>query len=99
MRDFDDLFVAPHLWGGFSYIGIPPGFAFVGGYDAVEAKIREFADLGISWFFINGYPHLEEIYRLGEHILPRFRQHRETPANDAQRALLVNAPVEARRNH
>lgn len=99
VRDFDDLFVAPHLWGGFSYIGIPPGFAFVGGYDAVEAKIREFADLGISWFFINGYPHLEEIYRLGEHILPRFRQHRETPANDAQPALIVNAPVEARGNH
>lgn len=73
VNDFDDLFVEPHLWGGFGYIGIPPGFAFVGSYENVAAKIRQFADLGLSWFFLNGYPHLEEIYRLGEHVLPRFR--------------------------
>ena len=62
----------------------------MGGYDAVETKIREFAALGISMFFINGYPHLEEIYRLGEHILPRFRASRtETVANDLQPIPLV----------
>lgn len=98
VNGYEDLFIAPNLWGGFGYVGIPPGFAFVGGYDSVEAKIREFADLGISWFFINGYPHLEEIYRLGEHILPRFRQ-RDDAANDIQPALIVNAPVEARGNN
>ena len=100
IHGYEDLFIAPHLWGGFSYIGIPPGFAFVGGYDAVEAKIREFAALGISMFFINGYPHLEEIYRLGEHILPRFRERRgHQAANDLQSVPLVGGQgLEARGN-
>lgn len=76
VNDFDDLFIEPHLWGGFGYIGIPPGFAFVGSYENVAAKIRQFADLGLDWFFLNGYPHLEEIYRLGEHVIPKFRARR-----------------------
>ena len=90
VNGFEDLFIAPNLWGGFSYIGIPPGFAFVGGHDSVERKIREFAALGISMFFINGYPHLEEIYRLGEHILPRFRDRKEPAANDVQPVPIVH---------
>jgi alkanesulfonate monooxygenase len=69
----------------FSYVGIPPGFAFVGSYASVEGRVREFAALGISKFFINGYPHLEEIYRLGEHLLPRFRSAAQPgAANDLQ---------------
>lgn len=90
VRDFDDLFIEPHLWGGFGYVGIPPGFAFVGSYKNVARKIRQFADLGLSWFFLNGYPHLEEIYRLGEHVLPRFRRGARTvDSDDAQPLPLV----------
>lgn len=85
INGYEDLFVAPNLWAGFSYVGIPPGFAFVGSYASVEARVREFAALGISKFFINGYPHLEEIYRLGEHLLPRFRSAAQPgAANDLQ---------------
>ena len=100
VNGFEDLFIEPNLWGGFGYVGIPPGFAFVGSYDAVEAKIRQFAALGLSWFFINGYPHLEEIYRLGEHVLPRFRQRAAaaTGANDQQPLPLV-VGLEARGNN
>lgn len=90
VNDFDDLFVEPHLWGGFGYIGIPPGFAFVGSYDNVAAKIRQFAELGLDWFFLNGYPHLEEIYRLGEHVIPRFRQPRIALVEDEQAVPLVS---------
>jgi len=93
INDYDDLFIGPNLWAGFSYVGIPPGFAFVGSYDAVEARVREFAALGIEWFFINGYPHLEEIYRLGEHLLPRFRDRQPVAANDLQPVPLVTGPV------
>lgn len=96
---FEDLFIAPNLWGGFGYVGIPPGFAFVGGYDSVEARIRDFAALGISMFFINGYPHLEEIYRLGEHVLPRFRTPPATAANDPQPIpLIAGGALQARGN-
>lgn len=90
INGFEDLFIGPNLWAGFSYVGIPPGFAFVGSYDAVEARVREFAALGIEKFFINGYPHLEEIYRLGEHLLPRFRQPHSAAANDLQAIPLVS---------
>ncbi len=73
VKSYQDLFIAPNLWGGFGYVGIPPGFAFVGSYESVARQIENFANLGIEWFFINGYPHLEEIYRLGEYVLPKFR--------------------------
>ncbi len=98
VHDFDDLFVEPHLWGGFSYIGIPPGFAFVGSYENVAAKIRQFADLGLSWFFLNGYPHLEEIYRLGEHVIPQFRAPRLAAVTDQAVPLVAGGGLAARGN-
>ncbi|MNR18166.1 Alkanesulfonate monooxygenase [compost metagenome] len=48
----------------------------VGSYENVVARIREYNQLGIDLFFLAGYPHLEEAYRLGEHILPHFRGER-----------------------
>lgn len=60
----------------FGYIGIPPGCALVGSYENVVARIREYNSIGIDLFFLAGYPHLEEAYRLGEHILPHFRSER-----------------------
>lgn len=98
VNDFDDLFVEPHLWGGFGYIGIPPGFAFVGSYDNVAAKIRQFADLGLDWFFLNGYPHLEEIYRLGEHVIPKFRAPRIAAVAEQPLPLVSGGGLAARGN-
>lgn len=98
VNDFDDLFVEPHLWGGFGYIGIPPGFAFVGSYDNVAAKIRQFSDLGLDWFFLNGYPHLEEIYRLGEHVIPKFRAPKLAAVGDQAIPLVSGNGLAARGN-
>ena len=88
VRAFDDFFIYPNVWSGFSYIGIPPGLALVGSYANVVARIREYHALGIDLFFLAGYPHLEEAYRLGEHILPHFRGERQP-----LRALDAVAPV------
>ncbi|MCU9948540.1 LLM class flavin-dependent oxidoreductase [Pseudomonas sp. PDM13] len=88
--EFDDFFIHPNVWAGFGYIGIPPGCALVGSYANVVARIREYNELGIGLFFLAGYPHLEEAYRLGEHVLPHFR---------GERAALVkstDAPIELR---
>ncbi|MFJ4259323.1 LLM class flavin-dependent oxidoreductase [Pseudomonas monteilii] len=73
---FDDFFIHPNVWTGFGYIGIPPGCALVGSYANVVARIHEYHGIGIDLFFLAGYPHLEEAYRIGEHILPHFRNQR-----------------------
>ena len=73
INTYEDCFIYPNVWAGFGYIGIPPGCALVGSYDNVIKRITEYNLLGITKFFLAGYPHLEEAYRLGEHILPYFR--------------------------
>jgi len=42
----------------------------VGSYDEVIGRLGEYADAGISSFILGSAPHLEEAYRIGEHILP-----------------------------
>lgn len=77
---FDDFFIHPNVWSGFGYIGVPPGVALVGSYAQVIERIHEYNAVGIELFFLAGYPHLEENYRLGEHILPHFRHLRQPAA-------------------
>lgn len=83
---FEDFFIHPNVWSGFGYIGIPPGCALVGSYENVVARIREYHRLGIELFFLAGYPHLEEAYRLGEHVLPHFRKERAPAARAEARS-------------
>ena len=67
-----------------------PGCALVGSYANVVARIREYNELGIDLFFLAGYPHLEEAYRLGEHVLPHFRGERDGLVKS------TDAPIELR---
>lgn len=76
-KRFEDFFIHPNVWSGFGYIGIPPGCAIVGSYQNVAKRIQEYQDLGISMFFLAGYPHLEETYRLGEHVLPLLKRRQQ----------------------
>ncbi len=88
---FDDFFIHPNVWTGFGYIGIPPGCALVGSYANVVARIREYHGIGIDLFFLAGYPHLEEAYRIGEHILPHFRDQRAALARPAPTPVQLHA--------
>ncbi|MGE8466954.1 MAG: LLM class flavin-dependent oxidoreductase [Pseudomonas putida] len=88
---FDDFFIHPNVWTGFGYIGIPPGCALVGSYANVVARIREYHGIGIDLFFLAGYPHLEEAYRIGEHILPHFRGQRAALARPAPTPVQLHA--------
>lgn len=90
-RAYDDFFIYPNVWSGFSHIGIPPGLALVGSYANVVARIREYNALGIDLFFLAGYPHLEEAYRLGEHILPHFRDERQPLSRPVPAAPVLRA--------
>ncbi len=71
-----DFFIHPNVWSGFGYIGVPPGVALVGSYQQIIERIQEYNSIGIELFFLAGYPHLEESYRLGEHVLPYFKKQR-----------------------
>lgn len=88
---FDDFFIHPNVWTGFGYIGIPPGCALVGSYTNVVARIREYHGIGVDLFFLAGYPHLEEAYRIGEHILPHFRAQRAALARPAAEPVQLHA--------
>lgn len=76
-KSVHDFFIHDNVWSGFGYIGIPPGVALVGSYTQIIERIKEYNQIGIDLFFLAGYPHLEENYRLGEHVLPYFKQQRE----------------------
>ncbi|MBA6059245.1 LLM class flavin-dependent oxidoreductase [Pseudomonas juntendi] len=90
-QTFDNFFIHPNVWTGFGYIGVPPGCALVGSYANVVARIREYHGIGVDLFFLAGYPHLEEAYRIGEHILPHFREQRAPLARQSDNAVQLHA--------
>jgi alkanesulfonate monooxygenase len=65
------LQISPNLWAGIGLVREGAGTALVGGYDEVAQRIDEYASLGLDEFILSGWPHLEEAYRVGEHVLPR----------------------------
>ncbi|WP_284617770.1 FMNH2-dependent alkanesulfonate monooxygenase [Aquabacterium humicola] len=64
------LEVAPNLWAGVGLVRGGAGTALVGNPEQVAARIREYADLGLEYFVLSGYPHLEEAYRFAELVFP-----------------------------
>jgi alkanesulfonate monooxygenase len=50
-----------------------PRTAIVGDYASVAGQLEWFAALGVTEFVLAGSPSLEEAYRVGQHVLPRFR--------------------------
>ncbi len=48
-----------------------PGTAGVGSAETVATRLREYHALGFETFIFSGYPHLEEVCRVGELLLPR----------------------------
>ncbi|TYK53093.1 LLM class flavin-dependent oxidoreductase [Actinomadura decatromicini] len=53
-----------------------PEHAVTGSFEQVAAELRGYAERGVSTFVLDPAPHVEEIYRLGEQLLPLFvREH------------------------
>lgn len=50
-----------------------PVSAIVGDYDTVAARLAELAGTGLGHFVLSAPGSLEEAYRIGQHLLPRFR--------------------------
>jgi alkanesulfonate monooxygenase len=64
------LEVSPNLWAGVGLVRGGAGTALVGNPQQVAARIQEYADLGLEYFILSGYPHLEEAYRFAELVFP-----------------------------
>jgi alkanesulfonate monooxygenase len=69
-RRYDDLIVAPNLWGGFNLLRGGPALGIVGSYEQCAARLDELIARGTDAFILAGTPHLEEAYRIGEEVLP-----------------------------
>jgi alkanesulfonate monooxygenase len=64
------LEVAPNLWAGVGLVRGGAGTALVGSPEQVAERLREYAELGLEYFILSGYPHLEEAYRFAELVFP-----------------------------
>ncbi len=65
-----DLEVSPNLWAGVGMVRGGAGTALVGSHTEVADRIAEYHALGITEFVLSGHPHLEEVYWVGEGVLP-----------------------------
>jgi alkanesulfonate monooxygenase len=66
----DNLEVSPNLWAGIGLVRPGAGTALVGNHAQVAERILEYHELGFDEFILSGHPHLEEVYAVGEGVLP-----------------------------
>ena len=71
---WEDLKIAPGLWGGFNLLRGGPSIGIVGSYEQAAEKLDQLIQLGTDGFILAGTPHLEEAFRVGEEVLPLLGQ-------------------------
>jgi alkanesulfonate monooxygenase len=64
------LEIAPNLWAGVGLVRGGAGTALVGNPQQVADRIEEYAALGLEYFVLSGYPHLDEAHRFAELVFP-----------------------------
>jgi len=63
--------LAPGLWAGVREVRGGAGTALVGSYDQVASWLDRYRTAGIDLVIASGYPHLEEVGRVGDEVWPR----------------------------
>ncbi|MBL0728561.1 FMNH2-dependent alkanesulfonate monooxygenase [Piscinibacter sp. HJYY11] len=66
----EGLEISPNLWAGVGLVRGGAGTALVGNPEQVAERIKEYAALGLDYFILSGYPHLEEAHRFAELVFP-----------------------------
>ena len=66
-----DLWLEPNVWSGVGLVRRGVGVTVVGSYEQVARKFLAYTDLGLSFFILSGYPHLEEAAN-ASNWMPRF---------------------------
>ena len=64
------LEIAPNLWAGVGLVRGGAGTALVGNPQQAADRIKEYAALGLEYFVLSGYPHLDEAHRFAELVFP-----------------------------
>ena len=64
------LEISPNLWAGVGLVRGGAGTALVGNPQQVAERITEYAALGLEYFILSGYPHLDEAHRFAELVFP-----------------------------
>jgi alkanesulfonate monooxygenase len=64
------LEIAPNLWAGVGLVRGGAGTALVGNPQQVADRINEYAALGLEYYILSGYPHLDEAHRFAELVFP-----------------------------
>jgi alkanesulfonate monooxygenase len=82
----DDAAQIPHLssyWPAFASGSTGARGALVGSYKQITGLLTDYARAGIGTFILAAVPHLEEAYRIGEHVLPAVRAALGSPTRSA----------------
>jgi alkanesulfonate monooxygenase len=66
--------VAPGLWAGIRAVRGGAGTALVGTYGRVAGWLERYREAGVDLVIASGYPHLEEVGRVGRRLWPRLRE-------------------------
>jgi alkanesulfonate monooxygenase len=69
-----DAWVAPGLWAGIRAVRGGAGTALVGSHTQVADWLRRYREAGIDLVIASGYPHLEEVRRVGRHVWTRLQE-------------------------
>lgn len=64
------LEISPNLWAGVGLVRGGAGTALVGNPQQVADRIKDYFDLGLEYFILSGYPHLDEAHRFAELVFP-----------------------------
>jgi len=72
LQQNEDLWVEPNLWAGIGQVRRGIGVTVIGSHEQVARKFLQFADMGLSFFILSGYPHLEECENAGRTWMPMF---------------------------
>jgi len=64
------LEISPNLWAGVGLVRGGAGTALVGNPQQVADRIKEYSDIGLAYFILSGYPHLDEAHRFAELVFP-----------------------------
>ena len=72
--EFEATRVGANLWSGFGALRPGPSVGLVGGFAEISRTIDDYVAAGVSTLILGANPHLEEAYRLGEHLVPFIRK-------------------------
>lgn len=62
------------IWAGLTTATTGAAATLVGSYESIASRLTEWESLGVTQFILGAVPHLEEVYRIGTHVLPLVRR-------------------------